>query len=75
MSVLMNSIIGILGKTAEQGAINTLYPEFSSENDKESGKYYNEGIEQQPNKLADDQELAKKLWNVSEQILKDHGMI
>ena len=73
--VLLNLVTKVIGTTVEQGAINTLYPIFSSENDKESGKYYFEGIEQQPNKLADDQELAKKLWNVSEQILKDHGMI
>ncbi|RIA80798.1 hypothetical protein C1645_585732 [Glomus cerebriforme] len=72
-----NFIIRILGKlivvTAERGAINTLYP-ILSEN-KETGKYYNEGIEEKPNKLANDQELAKKLWNVSEQILKDHKII
>jgi hypothetical protein len=33
--------------TAEQGAINTLYPVFSLEN-KETGKYYYEGIEYEP---------------------------
>ncbi|CAG8454436.1 17036_t:CDS:2 [Rhizophagus irregularis] len=57
--------------TAEQGAINVLYPVFSLE----TGNYYNEGIEDEPNKIAYDQEIAKKLWDVSEQILKDHGMI
>ncbi|CAB4485501.1 unnamed protein product [Rhizophagus irregularis] len=64
----------VFGITAEQGAINTLYPVFSLEN-KETGKYYNEGIEKEPNKVANDQEVAKKLWDVSEKILKDHGMI
>jgi hypothetical protein len=59
--------------TAEQGAINVLYPIFSLES--ETGKYYNEGIEEEPNKIANDQEIAKKLWDVSEQILKDRGMI
>ncbi len=62
------------GETAEQGATNILYPVLSPEN-KETGKYYHEGIEKEPIKIANDKELAKKLWNVSEQILRDHGMI
>ncbi|PKK67648.1 NAD(P)-binding protein [Rhizophagus irregularis] len=74
-NILNRLIIKISGEiTAEQGAINTLYPVFSLEN-KETGKYYDEGIEKEPNKVANDQEVAKKLWDVSEKILKDHGMI
>ncbi|CAB4373821.1 unnamed protein product [Rhizophagus irregularis] len=60
--------------SAEQGATNVLYPIFSLEN-KGTGKYYNEGIEEEPNTIANDQEIAKKLWDVSKQILKDHEMI
>ena len=60
--------------TSEQGATNVLYPVLSPEN-KETGKYYHEGIQQEPNKVANDQEVVKKLWDVSEKILKDHGMI
>ena len=73
---LLTKIVKITGASisAEQGAINVLYPVLSPEN-KETGKYYDQGIEKEPNILANDQELAKKLWNVSEQILKDHGMI
>ncbi|CAG8739743.1 22944_t:CDS:2 [Rhizophagus irregularis] len=74
-NILNRLIIKISGEiTVEQGAINTLYPVFSLEN-KETGKYYDEGIEKEPNKVANDQEVAKKLWDVSEKILKDHGMI
>ncbi|CAB4373824.1 unnamed protein product [Rhizophagus irregularis] len=74
-NILNRLIIKISGEiTVEQGAINTLYPVFSLEN-KETGKYYDEGIETEPNKIANDQEVAKKLWDVSEKILKDHGMI
>ena len=68
------TVAKISGISAEQGAINTLYPVLSLEN-KETGKYYNKGIEKEPNKVANDEEIAKKLWNVSEQILKNHGMI
>ncbi|PKC15579.1 hypothetical protein RhiirA5_484194 [Rhizophagus irregularis] len=56
-----------------ESAINVLYPVFSHEN-KETGKYYKDGVEE-PNKVAYDQEVAKKLWDVSEKILKNHGMI
>uniref|UniRef100_U9UZ17 Protein kinase domain-containing protein n=2 Tax=Rhizophagus irregularis TaxID=588596 RepID=U9UZ17_RHIID len=58
--------------SAEQGAINTLYPVLSPEN-KETGEYYNEGIKQGPNKVANDQEVANKLWKVSEQLLRERG--
>ncbi|CAB4485491.1 unnamed protein product [Rhizophagus irregularis] len=66
-------IISRVEITTEQGAINVLYPVFSHEN-KETGKYYKDGVEE-PNKVAYDQEVAKKLWDVSEKILKNHGMI
>ncbi|PKB95501.1 NAD(P)-binding protein [Rhizophagus irregularis] len=71
---IINTLSRLNGITAEQGATNVLYPEFSLEN-KETGKYFDEGIEQEPNKIADDQEIAKKLWSVSEQMLKERGMI
>jgi hypothetical protein len=71
---LFGVLTKIFGITPEQGAINVLYPVLSPEN-KGTGKYYNQGIEQKPNSLADDQELVTKLWNVSEQMLKDRGMI
>ncbi|GBB92627.1 hypothetical protein RclHR1_20350002 [Rhizophagus clarus] len=74
-NALFKFLIKISGEiTAEQGAINTLYPIVSSEC-KETGKYYKEGIVDEPNKVAYDQEITKKLWDVSEKILKDHGMV
>ncbi|GBC07150.1 hypothetical protein RclHR1_07290012 [Rhizophagus clarus] len=73
---LLNMFVKITrtGTTIEQGSINVLYPIFSLEN-KETGKYYSEGLEAEPNEIANDKEIAKKLWDVSEQILKDRGMI
>ncbi|RIA85200.1 hypothetical protein C1645_858112 [Glomus cerebriforme] len=53
------TIIMLFGETAEQGAINTLYPVLSPENTK-MGKYYHEGIEKEPREIANDQEIAKK---------------
>ncbi|PKB98778.1 NAD(P)-binding protein, partial [Rhizophagus irregularis] len=70
----INLLIMMFEISAEQGAINTLYPVLSSEN-KETGEYYNEGIKQEPNKIANDQEVANKLWKVSEQLLREHGLI
>ncbi|RGB43027.1 hypothetical protein C1646_750237 [Rhizophagus diaphanus] len=67
-------IISRVEITTEQGAINVLYPVLSHEN-KETGKYYKDGVEEEPNKVAYDQEVAKKLWDVSEKILKNHEMI
>ncbi|PKY27421.1 NAD(P)-binding protein [Rhizophagus irregularis] len=77
-SGISNFFLGLFVKmyeiTSEQGATNTLYPVLSPDN-KETGKYYHEGIEREPNKIVDDQEVTKKLWDISEQILKDHEMI
>ncbi|GBB96410.1 hypothetical protein RclHR1_02750002 [Rhizophagus clarus] len=67
-------LVKIFEISSEQGAVNTLYPVLSSEN-KDTGEYYNEGIKQEPNKIANDQEITNKLWKVSEQILKDRGLI
>ncbi|CAB4402755.1 unnamed protein product [Rhizophagus irregularis] len=71
---LQNLFVKMYEIPAEQGAINVLYPVLSPEN-KETGKYYHEGIEKEPNEIVKDQEVMKRLWNVSEQILKDHEMI
>jgi hypothetical protein len=60
--------------STEQGAFNTLYPVLSSDN-KETGKYYHEGIEKEPNKIVNDRKVTRNLWNVSERILIDRGMI
>ncbi|PKK76316.1 NAD(P)-binding protein [Rhizophagus irregularis] len=68
---LQNLFVKMYEIPAEQGAINVLYPVLSPEN-KETGKYYHEGIEKEPNEIV---EVMKRLWNVSEQILKDHEMI
>jgi hypothetical protein len=74
MPFIVELVTKIIGITAEQSAINVLYPVLSPES-KETGKYYNEGIEKEPNKVVKDQEVVKKLWDISEKILKDRGMI
>ncbi|GBC28800.2 uncharacterized protein OCT59_001105 [Rhizophagus irregularis] len=63
---LQNLFVKMYEIPAEQGAINVLYPVLSPEN-KETGKYYHEGLEKEPNEIV---EVMKRLWNVSEQILK-----
>jgi hypothetical protein len=67
-------VIKLYEISPEQGAVNTLYPVLSPEN-KETGEYYNEGVKEEPNKVANDQEVANKLWKVSEQMLKDRELI
>ncbi|CAB5395813.1 unnamed protein product [Rhizophagus irregularis] len=73
-TAFVNLLVMMFEISAEQGAINTLYPVLSPEN-KETGEYYNEGIKQEPNKVANDQEVANKLWKVSEQLLRERGLI
>ena len=75
VALVTDMFMNVFALKTEQGAINMLYPTLSPEHGKETGKYYNQGIEQKPEDVADDQELARKLWDISEQILKEHGMI
>ncbi|PKY57287.1 hypothetical protein RhiirA4_549589 [Rhizophagus irregularis] len=56
-TLIINTLSRLNGITAEQGVTNVLYLAFSLE----TGKYYDEGIEQEPNKIANNQEIAKKL--------------
>jgi hypothetical protein len=70
----MLAFMMIFASPTEQGAFNTLYPVLSPKN-KDTGKYYHEGIEMEPLKVANDRTVAKKLWDVSEQLLRERGMI
>jgi len=52
--------------TPEEGALSTLRCATAPELAGETGRYYDkDGRERRPNKLADDAELAKQLWNKS----------
>ncbi|PKC15581.1 NAD(P)-binding protein [Rhizophagus irregularis] len=74
VSYFLLSVMLFFASPTEQGAINTLYPVLSPKN-KDTGKYYHEGIEREPIEVAKDREVTKKLWNVSEQLLRERGMI
>ncbi|CAB4407845.1 unnamed protein product [Rhizophagus irregularis] len=56
----------------EQGAVNILYPVLCS-NMNDNGKYFDKCAEREPNKVALDEELRKKLWDFSVDILKEKG--
>ncbi|CAG8591108.1 12925_t:CDS:2 [Rhizophagus irregularis] len=56
----------------EQGAVNILYPVLCS-NINDNGKYFDKCAEREPNKVALDEELRKKLWDFSVDILKEKG--
>lgn len=57
-------------KTAADGAQTTIYCAVEETLAKESGKYYADCKETEPQPLANDQELAKQLWSLSEKAVK-----
>lgn len=52
-------------KTPEQGAQTTIYCSVDKATDGETGLYYSNCSVTKPSKLAEDEDLAKKLWDIS----------
>lgn len=68
--LVMPPITWIFFKNAVQGAQTTLYCALASELDGVSGKYFSDCKEKAPAKYAQDDEAAKKLWDISEKWTK-----
>nr|XP_045594453.1 retinol dehydrogenase 11-like [Procambarus clarkii]XP_045594461.1 retinol dehydrogenase 11-like [Procambarus clarkii] len=62
--------IWLMGKDAKLAAETLIHLAVSEEVDGISGKYFVDCKESETNNLAKDPELAKKLWDVSEQLVK-----
>jgi len=56
--------------TPEQGGDTLVYLATSPELEGQSGGYYEDNRRVQPGRLAQDQELAKRLWDVSAKLVK-----
>lgn len=65
----VRSIMKMFMITNEDGAKTSLYCAASPDVAKEDGLYYDECKEKRPSRLARDPELAKKLWEKSEEYL------
>ncbi|VEN40390.1 unnamed protein product [Callosobruchus maculatus] len=65
LSTLFNCTMSLFFKTVEQGAQTTIYCAVDDNCANESGLYYKERRVAKSSKLADDLEVAEKLWNTS----------
>ncbi|RWR98492.1 retinol dehydrogenase 14-like protein, partial [Dinothrombium tinctorium] len=65
---LVKTDINHLQKTAEEGAQTTIFLSVSKRVENVSGKYYVDCREARSSRKAEDVELAKKLWAVSESL-------
>ena len=63
---LMWLFIGFFVKNSQEGAQTTIYCAVDEACAKESGLYYADCHVATPSKCADDEEMAKKLWRISE---------
>jgi NAD(P)-dependent dehydrogenase (short-subunit alcohol dehydrogenase family) len=58
------------GRSVEEGAETPIYLATSNEVDGISGKYFSSKREKLPSDLAQDEELQKNLWEISEDLVK-----
>lgn len=63
-------IIKALTKSPEEGAQTTIYLASSPEVEGVSGKYFDNKQQKHPSRLAQDDELARQLWEASEQLVR-----
>ena len=68
-SFLMEPVKWYFCKTPEQGAQTTIYCAVSEEMEGVSGKYLADCAIKEPSKPAQDDEMAKKLWDLSEELV------
>jgi NAD(P)-dependent dehydrogenase (short-subunit alcohol dehydrogenase family) len=57
-----------IAKSPEKGASTGVYLATSPEVERVTGKYFGNSKELRPNKIADDVEIAKRLWKISEEL-------
>ncbi|XP_067130536.1 retinol dehydrogenase 14-like [Centruroides vittatus] len=74
--LMMAPLAWFFVRTPKQGCQTVLHCAMSEDLDKESGKYYRNCSVESYNDVANDQGLAKKLWEVSEEVTntKQHKM-
>lgn len=58
-----------MGKSPEQGAATTVFCALRANGGTDGGKYFADSAPLAPSKVALDQELAKRAWDVSVQLV------
>ncbi|XP_013412744.1 retinol dehydrogenase 13 [Lingula anatina] len=66
---LLFPVIWLLLKTPKQGAQTSIYCSVAEELDGISGKYYSDCAELEPSRRAQNEDDAKKLWEISEKLV------
>ena len=67
---IFNLMQKYIGKTPEKGAKTAIYLALSKEVEGISGQYFANETMSQSSKLSHDPKIAKKLWDVSEKLVK-----
>jgi hypothetical protein len=65
-----NAFMSVFGISPEKGARTSIFLAASPEVEGKSGRYYARSTESQPSKAAQDDEAAKRLWEISEDLTK-----
>ena len=65
-----NAFMSVFGISPEKGARTSLFLAASPEVEGKSGRYYARSQESQPSRQAQDDEAARHLWDISEQLTK-----
>ena len=63
-----NKFVWLVLKNPLQGAQTTIHCAVQEDIEKDSGRYFSDCALKEPNKLSYDEGLAKKLWELSEEL-------
>lgn len=66
-------LVPLFFKNAKQGAQTSIYCAVEEGLEAQSGNYFTDCALKEPQPLAKDDEMAKKLWELSEKMIKDKG--
>ncbi|CAG8768726.1 4049_t:CDS:2, partial [Dentiscutata erythropus] len=70
-NLIIRNFVMLFAKSPDIGAINVMYPALDPNID-EGGKYFEDCKEVKPNDQALDEDLAKKIWEKSEELLNNY---
>ncbi|MEM0448414.1 MAG: SDR family oxidoreductase [Methanomassiliicoccales archaeon] len=70
LTSLSKRMTDLLGKSAEKAAETTIYLATAPELEGVTGKYFEDKVEQESSEMSYNQEMAKRLWEVSMELCK-----
>jgi len=65
------ALLGVFFRSPDNGAATSMYVATAPELDGVSGRYFADGREKRPSRAARDADAARRLWDISEQLVRE----